>query len=78
MINVAAAVTKLTSTFPVVGRLPSRDGLLPAHPPLRTVRESFPSYGSSKSLTALNLKFISREAFLGWSKLTLGFLLVAV
>ena len=26
---------------------PSRGGLLPARPPLRTVRESFPSYGSS-------------------------------
>src|SRR4051794_24356366 len=29
--------------------MPSRGGLLPAHPPLRTVRESFPSYGSSLS-----------------------------
>ena len=28
-------------------KMPSRDGLLPARPPLRTVRESFPSYGSS-------------------------------
>src|SRR5260221_13269856 len=27
----------------------SRGGLLPARPPLRTVRESFPSYGSSRS-----------------------------
>ena len=27
--------------------LPSRGGLLPARPPLRTVLESFPSYGSS-------------------------------
>ena len=27
--------------------MPSRGGLLPARPPLRTVRESFPSYGSS-------------------------------
>ena len=33
---------------PVVSpKLPSRGGLLPARPPLRTVRESFPSYGSS-------------------------------
>ena len=29
--------------------LPSRGGLWPARPPLRTVRESFPSYGSSRS-----------------------------
>src|ERR1700693_3616422 len=28
---------------------PSGGGLLPARPPLRTVRESFPSYGSSLS-----------------------------
>src|SRR5216683_2402494 len=27
----------------------SGGGLLAAHPPLRTVRESFPSYGSSRS-----------------------------
>src|SRR5271165_6783882 len=52
--------------------------MLPSPPPLRSVRESFPSYGSSKSLTALILKFISRAAFLGLSKLSLGLLLVAV
>ena len=32
---------------PPVTTMPSRGGLLPARPPLRTVRESFPSYGSS-------------------------------
>src|SRR5438477_8688643 len=35
----------LRLTLPV----PSRGGLLPARPPLRTVLESFPSYGSSRS-----------------------------
>jgi hypothetical protein len=30
-------------------RTPSRGGLFPARPPLRTVLESFPSYGSSRS-----------------------------
>ena len=50
----------------------------PPASPLRTVLETFASHGSSKSLTARILKIISREAFLGRSKLAFGFLLVAV
>ena len=50
----------------------------PPASPLRTVLETFTSHGSSKSLTARILKIISREAFLGRSKLAFGFLLVAV
>jgi hypothetical protein len=35
------------SINPRIHSAPSRGGLLPARPPLRTVLESFPSYGSS-------------------------------
>ena len=47
-------------------------------PPFRTGLETFASHGSSKSLTALILRLISRWAFLGRSKLPSGFLLVAI
>ena len=50
----------------------------PPPAPLRTVLETFASHGSSKSLTTRILKLISRWAFLSRSKLTFGFLLMAV
>src|SRR5207344_2612731 len=49
-----------------------------AFPGRTTVRESFPSHGSSKSFAARILKFISSAASLPSAKLPLGFLLVAV
>ena len=58
---------------------PGRARVSPPALPLRTVLAAFASHGSSKSLTARILKIISRRAFLGRrSKLTFGFLLVAV
>ena len=50
----------------------------PPASPLRTVLEAFTSHGSSKSRTTRILRLISRWAVLDRSKLSFGFLLVAV